>query len=111
MVLFQILFLVFSLLAIVAIIRHKKESGLSSRGLFLWVIFWIMADVVVIWPGITNIFASKLGIGRGSDLVLYISIVLIFYILFKLHVKLESINRDITKIVRERSLEQSQDEK
>jgi len=57
------------------------------------------------WPDSTVIVANYLGIGRGTDLILYISLAVIFFILFRLHVKIESIGRDITKVVRKDSLD------
>ena len=57
------------------------------------------------WPNGTTILANNLGIGRGADLILYISIVILFYLVFKLHVKLESVGRDIAKVVRQDSLD------
>jgi hypothetical protein len=103
--LFQVLFIVFSFLAINLIYGKKKDGLLGTRGLFFWVLFWLAADVAVLWPSSTTIIANHLGIGRGTDLVLYLSFVLNFYLLFKLHVKVESVGRDITKVVRRETLE------
>ena len=70
-----------------------------------WILFWLAADVAVLWPNSTTVLANALGIGRGSDLVLYISLAALFYLLFRLHVKVESINRDVTKVVRDKALD------
>lgn len=104
MILFQILFTLFSLYAIFNVWKKKKEGQLGSRGAGFWILFWLSAIVAVLWPNSTTILANKLGIGRGSDLVLYISIVIIFFLIFKLHLKIEAVSRDITKVVRKESL-------
>jgi|SRR3989338_5251906 len=102
--LFQLLFILFSLYAIGNVWRRRREGTLSQRGLIFWVIFWLLADVAVIWPNSTTLLANALGIGRGSDLVIYISLALLFFLIFKLYIKIESLNRDVTKVVRDRAL-------
>ncbi len=59
---------------------------------------------MVLWPGSTSLLASFLGIGRGTDLVIYISLAVIFFLIFRLNVKLEMVNRDLTKMVRHEAL-------
>ncbi len=107
MILFQLLFLLFSLFAIVAVIKRRKEDAMSNLGTAFWIFFWILADMVVFFPDSTTLFANRLGIGRGTDLVTYVSFALIFFVLFRLHVKLHEIERDITTIVRKDALEQT----
>jgi len=83
----------------------KKRSGLlSTGGTVFWILFWLLAVVFVWWPSSTVILANFFGIGRGSDLVLYVSLAVVFYLLFKISVKLESLNRDLTKVTRDKTL-------
>lgn len=77
-----------------------RQGLLSSRDLLFWVGFWIVVGVIVILPETTSFLAEMVGIGRGSDLVVYLSIVLIFYIVFQMTIKMEKVERNITKIVR-----------
>ena len=77
---------------------HKKITKSFAA---LWIAFWILALAVVIHPYLTTNVARILGIGRGVDLALYLSIILIFYLLFRLRVKQKEIEDKITKIVRE----------
>ncbi len=105
LIIFQILFLIFALFAITNVVRRKKEGLLGPKGVVFWVLFWVVATVAVWWPNSTTVLANAFGIGRGTDFVLYIAIAVLFYLMFKLHVKLESVGRDITKVVREKALE------
>jgi len=108
LILFQILFILFSLFAIISVIKRKREGLLGPKGMIFWTVFWLVAIVFVWWPDSTTILANKFGIGRGADLVFYVSLVVIFYLLFKLNVKLESVGRDITKVVRREALNKSE---
>jgi len=78
---------------------------MSNIGTAFWMFFWVLADVVVFFPDSTTLFANRLGIGRGSDLITYVSLALVFFVLFRLHVKLHEIQRDITSLVRKDALE------
>ncbi len=102
---FQLLIVLFSLLAIISIFVRRAKDGLGVRGTAFWILFWIGVDVVVLFPNSTTVLANKLGIGRGVDMVVYISILMIFFVLFRLNVKIEGINRQITKIVRKNAVD------
>ena len=65
-----------------------------------WILFWGVAGIIIWWPDSTSYIASAFGIGRGADLIVYTSIILIFFLLFKLHIKIESVGRDVTQVVR-----------
>ncbi|MBI2989691.1 MAG: DUF2304 domain-containing protein [Candidatus Magasanikbacteria bacterium] len=102
---FQIFFVSFAVFVISAVIKRRSEGLLSLRALIFWILFWFLAIVVVFWPNSTEFVAEYFGIGRGADLVVYVSLAFMFYILLRLHIKIESMNRDLTKIVRKESLE------
>ena len=104
LLLFQLLFTAFALFAIVSVIKKKHEQVLGKYGVSFWVVFWMIAGVVVWWPNATTIIANAFGIGRGADLIIYVSLIVLFYILFKLHVKIESVGRDVTQVVRDRAI-------
>ena len=104
LILCQILLVLFALFAIINVAKKKKEGLLGPKGFVFWILFWIIAGVVVVWPNSVQNIADRLGIGRGVDLVIYIAIAIIFFILFRLHVKMESLKRDLTTVVREDTL-------
>jgi hypothetical protein len=69
---------------------------------FLWCAF----ALAVIFPDGLNRLADILGVGRGADVGLYIAIVLIFFLIFKLYSKTVKIEHDIIRIVRELALKE-----
>jgi len=77
--------------------RAKKMS--TSFSIF-WVMFWSAALFVIFYPGFLTKIANILNIGRGVDFALYVSIILLFYSVYKLNIKIGKLNRDLTKIVR-----------
>jgi hypothetical protein len=71
---------------------------------WLWSI-GVVGGLVVIWyPDTASFIANVVGIGRGADLVVYLGIVLLFVLVFQLHVSHVRLERQLTKIVREEAL-------
>lgn len=106
LIIFKLLFILFSLFAIYSIWKRRQDNFLGIKGSLFWCVFWIGADMIVLWPETSSILAAKFGIGRGADFIVYIAIALIFFLLFKLHVKIESVSRDVTELVRKQALKE-----
>jgi len=70
----------------------------------MWLIFWLAVGVAFVTPESLTRLANVLGIGRGADLVLYVAVVVVFYLMFRIFVRLENMERNITKIVRKDAL-------
>lgn len=81
------------------ILRHRQRK-IGTFALLFWLFLWTGAAVIILFPNSTMVVANFLGIGRGSDLILYLSVILIFYLLFRLYVRLEQMDQGITQIVR-----------
>ena len=62
------------------------------------------ALILIIWPDSSNFIADKLGVGRGADLVFYISILIFWFVILKLYARLRNLERDFTRFVRENAL-------
>ena len=66
-----------------------------------WGLLWIAAAVAIARPEITADVARALGIGRGTDLVLYFAILGMVFGFFAMYVRMRRIESDLTKVVRE----------
>lgn len=96
--------ILFVLFALSRLILRFKDSSISVFELIAWGVFWAIVVVITLVPQITNYLANLVGVGRGVDVVVYISIILLFYGFFRMSVKLENIESDITKLVRKEAL-------
>ncbi len=105
----QILLTAFFLFALVKVIGRFRAGDLTKAGLVWWSLFWVAAAVVVLLPNSTAYFAKLVGIGRGADLVVYVSLAGIFFIIFRLMMKIELLNKDITKLTRKIALKDDKD--
>lgn len=104
MELIQIIIILFALFAYSRVVARTKDKNINPNEFIFWSIIWILVIAVALIPGITSIFAGVFGIGRGADFAVYISIIILFYLIFRVYVKAEKIEKDITKLVREVSL-------
>lgn len=100
----QILLVLTSLAAIVVVGNKLRRGQLKVRYFLIWLIVWLGLAVAAILPKTTEILARIVGVGRGVDAVLYFAVVGLMYAVFKIILKQEQIDRDITKIVREMAL-------
>lgn len=79
----------------------RAREGSIGRGMFLfWILVWLLLLVAVSKPELTTQLARKLGIGRGVDVALYISIVTLFYLNFRSNVMIENLRHEITRLTR-----------
>ena len=99
---------IFAVLRVLARYRSKELTSLTTLG---WLLFWVAAGVVVVWPDSTFRLARLVGVTRGADLVVYAALVTLFFIAFRLMVRQEKIQRDITLLTRKVTLENSPNSK
>ena len=104
MIITQILMTVFVIFALSRVILRFKEGKISIIAMFLWAILWVAVEIVIWIPDSSSQVAKILGIGRGADLIIYGSLVATFYLIFRIYVKLEDIERQITALTRKIAL-------
>jgi len=88
-----------------------RGKSISIGEFFFWSMIWIAVIIVGIFPDIAVVLSGIVGIGRGVDLVLYTSIVLLFYLMFRLYVKIDAQTRETTKLVREIAIKDAKKKK
>ena len=84
------------------IFRQRKNKQVSRTEFLFWLVFWFLAAMIIVFIKKIDMLVAGLGFSAaGIDVILYLSIVALFYMIFRLRIKLEKIDREITKIVRE----------
>jgi len=95
----QIMLFLFLLFALSRVIVRFRSAEISFPGLILWSSIFGMASIAVMFPSLTSSFANAIGIGRGVDAALYLSVVLLFYLVFRLYVYMQDVRREISELV------------
>ncbi len=110
MVLFKILFLLFVLIILIRLVGRFKKRQIRFTNFLVWLFFWLIVGVIVIYPEATDYLARFLGVGRGADVIVYFSLVVIFYFIFYFTVRLHIMDAKVAKIVRNISLRENKHE-
>ena len=100
----QIFLLAVVIFAISRVYLRLKEGVISSRMAFFWFLIWIAALVGITLPATTTRIAEFFGVGRGVDIIVYISLALLFYLVFRIYVMIEDLRHQMTDIIREIAL-------
>lgn len=80
------------------VILRFKDKSISRREFIFWIFLWTGVAILIFNPNISDYAAKFLGIGRGADTIFFLSIVALFYLLFRLYVKIDRLDRDITDL-------------
>jgi small membrane protein len=94
--------IVLTALALTAYRYHRRQMKVLD--MLFWASLWMVALVAIAFPDMTVFVARLFGIGRGVDAAIYLSIVLVFYLIFRLFMRLGQLDNQITAIVRHLAL-------
>ncbi len=81
-----------------------KRYGNSKRLIILLVISTVTISYFVCYPDETTVIANILGIRRGTDMLLYCSVMFFTFLILKIYIKMKKIESKITVMIREKSL-------
>ncbi len=99
-IIFQALAVVFALFALSRVVLRLKDGKITWPEFSFWTVIWAAVIVVAINPDLTFTLSNALGIERGVDVAVYCSIIILFYMMFRMLVKMEMLEQEITKAVR-----------
>ncbi len=97
---FQVLIIIFLVFALSRVILRFKGGQIKQGEFIFWGVIFFVAILGIALPFEATKIANFLGIGRGVDLVVYVSIAILFYLVFRLYVLLQDVRHEITEVVR-----------
>lgn len=100
MTVIQVLLVVFAGFGFGAAVSRFRRGGISLRQLMLWSLLWAAIVAVAVEPELASEAARRLGVGRGADVVVYLSIAALFYLQFRQFARSEDHERQITELAR-----------
>lgn len=86
---------------LVRVFSKWRRSEMTIKEMILWSLLWLGVGVVVFYPKLTDKLAISLGLqsAKGIDLVVYVAVAVAFYLIFRIFVRIEHIEHNITKII------------
>ncbi len=107
----QTVALIIILFFIVRLFVLKKADKISAGEFVFWLFFWIMAGVSVLALKWVDKLVAFFGFSAsGINFLTYIAILILFYFLFRLRLKMEKMDKNITEITRRVALNKEQKE-
>lgn len=107
---FPIFLTVFVLIALGRVVLRHRDGALSLGAAALWTVFWIAVAVIGWRPEITEQITKRFGVGRPIDLLFAMSILVLFYMLFTIYVRLEQMRTQMTDLTRQITLKRDEEE-
>jgi len=100
-----VVFVVFALFAFSRAVLGFRAGKLSWRMLALWSFVWASVILFLLFPEVFEALTRLVGMERPLDFVIVVGIVGAYYLVFRIYVYLEDIRSDMSKVVREVSIE------
>jgi len=95
----QAVAIIFSLFAISRTYLRLREGKLSMGQFAFWMVLWLGVVVLAFIPDVASYLSESVGIQRPIDAIVYASVVLLFYLIFRLYIMLSDIEKEITQLV------------
>ena len=71
------------------------KGWVTRREGIVWTVVWLTVVLAAAWPDVTTVIARSLGIGRGKDLILYCSVMVMFVGFLMVYARLCALRRDL----------------
>jgi small membrane protein len=98
---FLVLFLAIAFLLYWKLFQNRFLNRIILVTSFLVTIFFVF------YPGVSTRIANWLGVGRGTDLILYLSLIFMVFVLLLMYSKIKKLEEMITTLIREKALNES----
>jgi hypothetical protein len=105
---FQIIFaLIIIAIFLGRLFWQKKQQQITNNEFVFWMLFWSVAAVIIIFIKYLDVIVSKLGFsGSGIQILLYLAVATLFYFIFRIRLRIERLEQNITKLVELQSKEE-----
>lgn len=101
----QLIALIFIFLFILRLLQQKNKKQLSGNEFVFWLAFWGLGALAIIFIRQLDQLLEKMGFsGSGINFLLYLAVLSLFYLIFKLRLKISKLEKSLTDLVREIAL-------
>jgi len=100
----QILAIVFALFAFSRAYLLFKNSKINWKEFVFWTVIWVAIIIVSLSTQIMALISEFLGVERPVDAFIYLSIILLFYLVYRIYAKFDHVEHEITLLVRKISM-------
>ena len=81
------------------------------REILFWIVFWVVFWIIAAFPETIQIFAKLTWIQDSINAFFFSIIMLLIFVILHMFMKIEKLDRDLTKVIRKISIEDSEKNK
>jgi len=97
----QIIGLIVITYFLIRLYLQKKQKQINANEFYFWLVFWMIAALAVVFLKQIDLLVRNLGFSAsGIDVLLYLAVVMLFYFIFRMRIRMANMEKDITKVVR-----------
>lgn len=97
----QILALALIAFLLARLLWQKRKKKIQGGEFIFWLIFWFLSGLAIVFIKYIDSLVNRLGFSsQGIDVLLYLGVVFLFYLIFKIRLRQEKQDQEITKITR-----------
>jgi len=97
----QIAAVIVAVIHIARVLALWKAKKVTLKAFIFWFLVWFAVLLIVFFTPAIDALSRPIGVGRGIDLVVYIAILVLFYLVFQMNMRFDKVEGEITKLVRE----------
>lgn len=107
----QIIALAIIAIFIIRLISQRRKQDIGRNEFLFWLFFWLAGSFAIIFIKQIDLLLQGLGFsGSGINFLFYLTVIILFYLVFKLRLSIAKMDSNITKISRKIGLDKSEEE-
>ena len=96
----QILALIVIAFFLIKIFWQYKNQAIQKNEFSFWLVFWLLAAIIIIFLKKLDLLVAQLGFsGSGIQVIFYLGVVMLFYLIFRLRLRLAKMDQNISRLV------------
>lgn len=107
----QVIALIFALIMIYFAYLHYRRGEINGLEILFWLLAWISAIFIAIFPEAFRAFSATIAISRAFDLAMIGAFILIIPIVYVSYVRTKRMERKIEELIRENTLKDMKNDK
>jgi hypothetical protein len=101
----QSIALIFIAIFIWRLFTQRKKQTINNNEFIFWLAFWLIGALAIIFIRLLDKLLITAGFsGSGINFLLYLAVITLFYLIFKLRLKISKLEKSLTDLVRELAL-------
>lgn len=106
----QIIAILIIVFFILKLYKQKKKGEIGQNEYILWLSFWSLAALAIAFIKQIDLLVAKLGLAAsGISFLIYLSVLILFYFVFRMRLKIAKFDRELTELARMMAIKETKE--